>query len=148
MITGQNATAPKPDDAVRVEKLSRWSNDPGERITAEKLNDMGYRTEFWEDEIHLPNPNGKGTVTISRPDLSTGVKLKALYRATSENTFKKHMRSARGKRGLRFVVIDLSENEFVARDDAKRWIVKFMERYGIGETRIIWQDMAIERVVI
>lgn len=145
--SGEHSGIQFADDAVKADKLRRWRSDPGERVTAEKLNGIGYRTEFWEDEIHRPNPSGKGTVTISRPDLSTGIELKTLYGATSENTFKKHMRSARGKRGLRFVVFDLSENESVSHDDARGWIVKYMARYGIRETRVMWQDMTVERIV-
>lgn len=135
------------DASVRADKEKRWKSDPGEKVTAEKLNLLGYRTEFWEDEVHEPNPNGKGTVTHSRPDLSTGVEIKTIYQSASENTFKKHMKSARGKRGLRFVVIDLSENGNVSQEDALRWVKKYMARYGIVETRILWPSGALERIV-
>lgn len=144
--TGRHSGIEFSDASVRAEKEKRWRSDPGERITAEKLNRLGYRTEFWDDEVHEPNPSGKGTVTYSRPDLSTGVEIKTIYESASENTFKKHMKSARGKRGLRFVVVDLSENRNVSHDDAREWIEKYMKRYGIGESRILWPDGNLERV--
>lgn len=144
--SGQHSGIEFSDDSVKAGKERRWKRDPGERVTAEKLNRLGYRTEFWDDETHEPNPSGKGTVTYSRPDLATGVEIKTIYESASENTFKKHLKSARGKRGLRFVVIDLSENGNVSHDDAQRWIKKYMSRYGIGETRILWPDGNLERV--
>lgn len=136
------------DASVRSDKEKRWKSDPGERITAEKLNLLGYRTEFWEDEVHEPNPNGRGTVTYSRPDLSTGIEIKTVYHATSENTFKTHMKSCARKRGLRFPVFDLSENTEVDETDARKWIRKYMSVYSIHEVRIVNRDGVIERLLL
>lgn len=144
--SGEHSGIEFADASVKADKEKRWKSDPGERITAEKLNRLGYRTEFWEDEIHKPSPSGKGTVTYSRPDLSTGIEIKTVYHATSENTFKTHMKSCAKKRGLAFPVFDLSENTKVNEDDARTWIQKYMSVYSIREVRIINRDGNIERL--
>lgn len=146
--TGKHSGIEFSDDSARKKKISAWKNDDGEKITAEKLNRLGYRAEFWDDETHDPNPDGKGTLTHGRPDLSTGIEIKTMYAMSSENTFKKHMRSCRDKKGLRFVVIDVSENEKVSRDVVLRWTLKYMRRYKIKESRILWSDTDLERVTI
>lgn len=145
--TGEHSGIEFSDSGVKSEKERRWKDDPGERITAEKLNLLGYRAEFWDDEIHEQDPSGKGTVTYSRPDLSTGIELKTVYRAASENTFKTHMKSCSKKHGLRFPVFDISENNNVNPEDALRWIEKYMSVYSIREVRVIGRGGSIKRIV-
>ncbi len=146
--SGEHSGIEFTDDGVRKKKESAWKKDDGERVTALKLNKLGYRAEFWDDELHVPNPGGRGTLTRGRPDLSTGVEIKTMYSMSSENTFKKHMKSCRDKSGLKFVVIDVSENANVSRDDILRWTRKYMNRYKIDETRILWSDSELERVTL
>lgn len=74
------------DKATEIKKLRDWKRDPGERQTADVLRGLGFRTTFWDDELHIPAPDGRGTATVGRPDLDTGVEIKSLDRAASENT--------------------------------------------------------------
>ena len=146
---GQHSGIEFTDASVRNKKLAAWKKDDGEKITADKFNRLGYRSEFWDDETHIPNPHGKGTITIGRPDLSTGVEIKTMYSMSSENTFKKHMKNCEDKKGLRFVLIDLSENDHVSsgalkKDEIIRWTRKYMHRYRIPESRILWSDDDLE----
>ena len=145
---GRHSRVEFTEDSVRSKKAAAWKNDDGERATAEKLNKLGYRTEFWDDEIYEPDPSGKGTVTKGRPDLSNGVEIKTMYFMISENTFKKHMKTCRDKSGLKFAVIDMSENRRVSREDVLKWTRKYMARCKIGESRILWSDSNLERITL
>lgn len=131
---------------MKGEKLKRWKKDPGERITAEKLNALGYKAEFWEDESHLAAPNSDGKTTISRADLSTGIEIKTIYGAGSENTFKSHIKSIPGKNGVKLTVVDVSENEKVTDEQAIKWISKYMARYHISEVRMLGHDGKLLRI--
>ena len=134
------------DDAVRRDKVKRWRVDPGERRTAEKLAALGYKTEFWEDEVHLKSENAQGKTTVSRADLSTGIEIKTVYTSKSENTFKSHMKSVANKSGVRFAVFDVSENKSVTDSQAEAWIRKYMKRYGISEVRMLGHDGSLQTI--
>ncbi|MZJ30312.1 hypothetical protein [Collinsella aerofaciens] len=134
------------DDAVRRDKVKRWRVDPGERRTAEKLAALGYKTEFWEDEVHLKSENAQGKTTVSRADLSTGIEIKTVYTSKSENTFKSHMKSVANKSGVRFAVFDVSENKSVTDSQAEAWIRKYMKRYGIAEVRMLGHDGSLQTI--
>lgn len=134
------------DDAVRRDKVKRWRVDPGERRTAEKLATLGYKTEFWEDEVHLKSENAQGKTTVSRADLSTGIEIKTVYTSKSENTFKSHMKSVANKSGVRFAVFDVSENKSVTDSQAEAWIRKYMKRYGISEVRMLGHDGSLQTI--
>ncbi len=134
------------DEGVKRDKEKRWREDPGEKKTAKKLAAIGYKTEFWEDELHLKAENGQGKTTVSRADLSTGIEIKTVYTAKSENTFKSHMKSIVGKQNVRFAVFDISENDGVTDEKAEEWIRKYMRRYGITETRLLLHDGTLKTI--
>nr|DAO43996.1 MAG TPA: minor capsid protein 2 [Bacteriophage sp.] len=144
--TGEHSGIEFAGSTVKDEKLKRWRQYPGERITAEKINALGYKTEFWEDESHLAAPNADGKTTISRADLSTGIELKTIYGAGSENTFKSHIKSISGKNGVKLTVVDVSENEKVTDEQAIKWINKYMARYHISEVRMLGHDGKLLRI--
>lgn len=134
------------DATVRRDKLKRWKKDPGEKKTADKLATLGYKTEFWEDEIHLASEDSQGKITVSRADLSTGIEIKTVYSSKSENTFKSHMKSVANKSGVRFAVIDVSENKSITDDQAEEWIRKYMKRYGVAEARMLRHDGSLQTI--
>lgn len=87
--------------------------------TATILASHGYKAVFWDDERHVPKANGKGMDTIGRADLDSGVEIKAMYGATSQNTFDKRVRDTRGKEDVTRLVIDVSRNPYITDEDAK-----------------------------
>ena len=76
-----------------------------ERKTAARLNKSGIETVFIDDE----RVNDDGTTT-GLPDLMNGIELKTVYKASSENTVRKHIGKCKGKDGLKAIVVDVSEN--------------------------------------
>ena len=69
-----------------------------------------------------------------------------MYSSKSENTFKSHMKSVANKSGVRFAVIDVSENKSITDDQAEEWIRKYMKRYGVAEARMLRHDGSLQTI--
>ena len=97
-----------------------------ERITATKLNNLGFSTKFQDDE----RVNADG-LTAGLPDLSSGIELKTVYKAASENTINKHIGNSKKKEGLTAIVLDVSENNKLDDQKAIEFARKSTSRHKI-----------------
>ena len=97
-----------------------------ERITAKKLNNLGFSTKFQDDE----RVNADGS-TAGLPDLSSGIELKTVYKAASENTINKHIGNSKKKEGLTAIVLDVSENNKLDDQKAIEFARKSSSRHKI-----------------
>lgn len=98
-----------------------------ELITASKLNAIGFKTVFQDDE----RLNSDGSTT-GLPDLSNGIELKTVYKAASENTISKHIGNCKKKDGLTAIVLDVSENTHLDDSRAIEFARRSVSRHGIG----------------
>lgn len=126
------------DGSVR-EKKSRNRTEREQHAlelrTAEKLNKLGVKTVFQNDEI--VDRNG---LVIGLPDLENGIEIKTVYQAASENSISRHISRGVHKRGVSAVVIDVSENPNLSDEDAKRYIANSLRRHGASEAYILKHD--------
>lgn len=135
--TGRIPSVGYDSEKTRLKKAKDPTHE-GEFHTATILASHGYKVTFWDDGIILPNPNGKGSITVGRADLSSGVEIKTLYGANAQNTFDTHVRRTKAKQDVKRLVIDVSENKKLSDDEAAAmieqalWNRHFREAVMIG----------------
>jgi len=126
--TGKTPTVGYDSEKTR-EKKAKDKDHPKEFRTATVLASHGYAVVFRDDEPSIPNPNGKGTITLGLPDLASGVEIKTLDGAKTYNTFSSQISSGAGKKGLTRLVIDVSQNPYVSDELATEWVARRIGRY-------------------
>ena len=74
---------------------------------------------------------------VGLPDLDTGLEIKNVQSAKSENTISKHIGKEKRKQGYRQIVIDVSENPSISDEEARGMIASSLRRrsYRYGGTR-------------
>lgn len=114
--------------------------------TAEVLRGHGLRVTFQVDEVATLDAEGRHVV-LGLPDLDTGVEIKTVYQATSENTISKHLASAAGKAGVKRTVIDVSRNPNLTDAEARVMISAGLKRHGLYSAFMLGHDGGIELVL-
>ncbi|MDD7583844.1 MAG: hypothetical protein PUJ78_03265 [Coriobacteriaceae bacterium] len=134
------------DDSVRAKKSRNRTEREQHALecrTAEKLNRLGFRTVFQNDEI--VDDTGK---VIGLPDLENGIEIKTVYTAASENSINRHVSRGSHKRGVSAIVIDVSENSNLADAEAREFVESSLRRHGKDEAYLLKHDGALELIKI
>lgn len=134
------------DDSVRVKKSQNRTEREQHALecrTAEKLNRLGFKTVFQNDEII--NDAGK---VVGLPDLANGIEIKTVYAATSENSISRHISRACHKRGVSAIVIDVSENPNLTDGKARGFVESSLRRHGKSSAYLLKHDGALELIKV
>lgn len=143
-----DGTLPNPsyfDGKAKQKKLAD-KNHSAEKKTGEILSKSGYSTVFVDDELKYIDEETGLEQTIGLPDLSTGLEIKNVQTASSENTISKHLSNAKKKKGFTQVVIDVSENANLSDSEAKEYIRNGLKRHRIENALMINHNKEIETV--
>ena len=83
---------------------------------------------------------------VELPDLDTGLEIKNVQSAKSENTISKHIGKAKRKQGYRQIVIDVSENPNISDEEARGMIVSSLRRRSMPSALTINHEGEVEAV--
>lgn len=84
---------------------------------------------------------------VGLPDLDTGLEIKNVSTATSENTISKHIgKSKKTKRGLKQIVIDVSENPSITDEKAREMISNSLRRHSVASVLMVNHQGDVEMV--
>lgn len=133
------------DETVRAKKVAERGH-AAELATAERLRAHGYRVTFVDDAVLELDPSTGQKRLRGLPDLDTGLEIKSVRSATSENTISKHIANAKGKRGLSQVVIDVSENPGLSDAEARAMVTRSLRRHGMASAMLLRHDGGLETV--
>ena len=122
-------------------KLKAHDPDHGaERRTAERLAANGYEAVFITDEIAAYDAKKGMSQVIGLCDLKSGIEIKNVSRARSENTISKHLAKSKRKGGCKIVAIDISENGDLSDEVAEAMMVRSLQRHDIDSAILIAHD--------
>lgn len=145
ILNGRTSEICYVDEGVRQKKL-KDSDHVAELRTANRLRRSGIRTTFIDDgPKEYDEVKGLWQV-VGLPDLDTGLEIKNVTKATSENTISKHIASLKKKRGCVQIVIDVSENQELTDEVARKMISNSLRRHGLTEALMVNHDEKIEMV--
>lgn len=133
------------DEATKAKKL-KDKDHPAEVRVANRLRVQGFRTVFVDDEVAVLNGEAERFQVVGLPDLDTGLEIKNVSSAKSENTISKHIGNAKKKRGFRQVVIDVSENDNLTDEDARRMIASSLRRHSMSSALMVNHEGEIETI--
>ena len=84
---------------------------------------------------------------VGLPDLDTGLEIKNVSTARSENTISKHIgKSKKTKRGLKQIVIDVSENPNITDEEARGMISNSLRRHSVASALMVDHQGDVEMV--
>ena len=145
LLTGKVSEVGYEDEATQAKKL-KDKDHPAEVRVADRLRVHGLRTVFVDDEVSEFD-NAKGIEQlVGLPDLDTGLEIKNVSSAKSENTISKHIGTAKKKRGLKQIVIDVSENDNLSDEEARRMIVSSLRRHSMSSALMVNHEGEIETI--
>lgn len=134
------------DAEVEAKKASD-KDHPAEARTASRLSDCGYSTVFINDEAReLDATSGRWRV-VGLPDLESGLEIKNVSSAKSENTVSKHIGGAKKKRGLKAIALDFSENQNIDDETAMAMVSNSLRRHGVDSALFIGHDLSVRYVL-
>ena len=134
------------DAEVEAKKASD-KDHPAETRTASRLSDCGYSTVFINDEAReLDATSGRWRV-VGLPDLESGLEIKNVSSAKSENTVSKHIGGAKKKRGLKAIALDFSENQNIDDKTAMAMVSNSLRRHGVDSALFIGHDLSVRYVL-
>ena len=113
---------------------------------ANRLRVHGFRTVFVDDEVSVPDEETERLQIVGLPDLDTGLEIKNVSSAKNENTFRKHIGTAKKKRGLKQIVIDVNENDNLSDEEARRMIVSSLRRHSMSSALMVNHEGEIETI--
>lgn len=145
LLTGKVSEVGYEDEATQAKKL-KDKDHPAEVRVADRLRVHGLRTVFVDDEVSEFD-NAKGIEQlVGLPDLDTGLEIKNVSSAKSENTISKHIGNAKKKRGFKQVVIDVSENDNLSDEEARRMIASSLRRHSMASALMVDHEGEIETI--
>ena len=145
LLTGKVPEVGYEDEATQAKKL-KDKDHPAEVRVADRLRVHGLRTVFVDDEVSEFD-NAKGIEQlVGLPDLDTGLEIKNVSSAKSENTISKHIGNAKKKRGLKQIVIDVSENDNLSDEEARRMIASSLRRHSMASALMVDHEGEIETI--
>lgn len=117
-----------------------------EKRTAERLAANGYEAVFITDEVSFYDPAVGNMQVLGLSDLRSGIEIKNVSTALSENTISKHLGKSKKKRGCKVVALDISENEGLSDDDAERMIKNSLRRHNLDRALLIGHDGKVRAI--
>lgn len=145
LLTGKVPEVGYEDEATQAKKL-KDKDHPAEVRVADRLRVHGLRTVFVDDEVSEFD-NAKGIEQlVGLPDLDTGLEIKNVSSAKSENTISKHIGNAKKKRGFKQVVVDISENDNLSDEEARRMIASSLRRHSMASALMVDHEGEIETI--
>ena len=117
-----------------------------EKRTAERLAANGYEAVFITDEVSFYDPAVGNMQVLGLSDLRSGLEIKNVSTALSENTISKHLGKSKKKRGCKVVAMDISENEGLSDGDAERMIKNSLRRHNLDRALLIGHDGKVRAI--
>lgn len=145
LLTGKAPEIGYADEATRAKKL-KDKDHPAEARVANRLCAHGFRTVFVDDEIPVLNEETGRLQVVGLPDLDTGLEIKNVQSAKSENTISKHIGKAKRKQGYRQIVIDVSENPNISDEEARGMIASSLRRHSMPSALMVNHEGEVEAV--
>ena len=145
LLTGKAPEIGYADEATRAKKL-KDKDHPAEARVANRLCAHGFRTVFVDDEIPVLNEETGRLQIVGLPDLDTGLEIKNVQSAKSENTISKHIGKAKRKQGYRQIVIDVSENPNISDEEARGMIASSLRRHSMPSALMVNHEGEVEAV--
>ena len=145
LLTGKVSEVGYEDEVTQAKKL-KDKDHPAEVRVANRLRVHGFRTVFVDDEVSVPDEETGRLQIVGLPDLDTGLEIKNVSSAKSENTISKHIGTAKKKRGLKQIVIDVSENDNLSDEEARRMIVSSLRRHSMSSALMVNHEGEIETI--
>ena len=133
------------DDAAKAKKESDKDHAAEQRV-ADRIRKSGYRVVFVDDEKKYVDQETGRTKIRGYPDLDTGLEIKNVSSATSENTISKHIGKSKKKANLAQIVIDVSENENLTDEKAEEYVANSLRRHGLNSALLVHHDGTIATV--
>ena len=145
LLTGKVPEVGCEDETTQAKKL-KDKDHPAEVRVADRLRVHGLRTVFVDDEVSEFD-NAKGIEQlIGLPDLDTGLEINNVSSAKSENAISKHIGNAKKKRGFKQVVVDISENDNLSDEEARRMIASSLRRHSMASALMVDHEGEIETI--
>lgn len=117
-----------------------------EKRTAERLAANGYEAVFITDEVSFYDPAVGNMQVLGLSDLRSGIEIKNVSTALSENTISKHLGKSKKKRGCKVVALDISENEGFSDGDAELMIMNSLRRHNLDRALLIGHDGKVRAI--
>lgn len=119
---------------------------PAEARVANRLCVHEFRAVFVDDEVPVLKEETGRLRIIGLPDLDTGLEIKNVQSAKSENTISKHIGKAKRKQGYRQIVIDVSENPNISDEEARGMIASSLRRHSMPSALMVNHGGGVEAV--
>lgn len=145
LLTGKAPEIGYADEATKAKKL-KDKDHPAEARVANRLCAHGFRAVFVDDEIQVLNEETGRLQIVGLPDLDTGLEIKNVQSAKSENTISKHIGKAKWKQGYRQIVIDVSENPNISDEEARGMIASSLRRHSMPSALMVNHEGEVEAV--
>lgn len=143
LLTGKVPDIGYADEATKAKKL-KDKDHPAELRVANRLRVHGFRTVYVDDEVPVLNEETGRLQIVGLPDLDTGLEIKNVLLAKSENTISKHISNAKRKRGYKQIVIDVSENPNISDEEARGMIVNSLRRHSMSSALMVNHEGEVE----
>ena len=143
LLIGKVSEVGYEDEVTQAKKL-KDKDHPAEVRVANRLRVHGFRTVFVDDEVSVPDEETGRLQIVGLSDLDTGLEIKNVSSAKSENAINKHIGTAKKKRGLKQIVIDVSENDNLSDEEARRMIVSSLRRHSMSSVLMVNHEGEIE----
>ena len=145
LLTGKVPEVGYVDEATKAKKI-KDKDHPAEVMVANRLCAHGFRAVFVDDEVAVLNEETGRLQIVGLPDLDTGLEIKNVSSAKSENTISKHIGKAKKKRGFKQIVIDVSENDNLSDEEARLMIASSLRRHSMSSALMINHRGEIETI--
>ena len=145
LLTGKVSEVGYEDEVTQAKKL-KDKDHPAEVRVADRLRVHGFRTVFVDDEVSVPDEETGRLQIVGLPDLDTGLEIKNVSSAKSESAISKHIGTVKKKRGLKQIVIDVSENDNLSDEEARRMIVSSLRRHSMSSALMVNHEGEIETI--
>ena len=145
LLTGKDPEIGYESEATKEKKL-KDKDHPAELRVANRLRAHGFRTVFVDDGPREFDEAKGIEQVVGLPDLDTGLEIKNVSTAKSENTISKHIGKSKKKRGFKQIVIDVSENPNISDEKARAMIVNSLRRHSMQSALMINHAGGVEVV--
>ena len=145
LLTGKVPKVGYADATTEAKKLKDKDHQADVRV-ANRLCVYGFRAVFVDDEVSEFDSVKGIEQLVGLPDLDTGLEIKNVSAAKSENTISKHIGTAKKKRGFKQIVIDVSENDNITDEEARRMIASSLRRHSMSSALMVNHKGEIETI--
>lgn len=145
LLTGKAPEVGYADEATKAKKL-KDKDHPAEARVANRLCVHEFRAVFVDDEVPVLKEETGRLRIVGLPDLDTGLEIKNVQSAKSENTISKHIGKAKRKQGYRQIVIDVSENPNISDEEARDMIASSLRRHSMPSALMVNHGGGVEAV--